>query len=203
MTTTFRFGPRRGLPVSWLIALVTSVAVLATLIVFEADLARTNRSLKDGVDQIGHVVIVNDLSVDAARTVGPSRAALGRTQPPLAAISGSLQTTISALRDLNNQLDRLAPLLGKADAPLAAVVATTADANRSVGQATDAVAHLAALVARADQLTASLASSLDQTATSASRIDAKLRTLRLFDALSPVLTLLRSLESLLPALSAR
>ena len=199
MTTTGTAVRRGRLPASWLIVLITAVAVVATLVVFEADLRQTNRALEDGVDQIGQVVAVNNASLAAAATVTPARAALARTNPPLDSVTGSLQTSVTALGDLNVQLDRLAALLGTTDAPLARAIAASRNANDTVGQAGAAAARLCVLVAQADRLTVTLGSSLNQTATRAGQIDPKLRPLRLLNVLSPLLNVLAALESLLPA----
>lgn len=167
----------RALPVSWLVALIATVGMLATVLVFTQDLAVTNTKLAVGVTGVEQASAFTARASTAAGALSPAPVVVGVGE--IEAVGGLLEQSVAALVGMQADLHRLGRVFGLVGAPATASIQAVGGAERSAADAAKAVARTATALDQVRAQLRALTPLFDETAARAARIEAKLRPLRL------------------------
>jgi ABC-type transporter Mla subunit MlaD len=174
-----------GLPVTWLVALLATVATVSTLLVFNADLSVTKDTLQRGVAEGWGTTSTGGESVDAAAALVAARDTLRRTFSDVDAVTSSLTQGVDSVATINGDLTALADVLSSTDAVLMDLVALALVGDRTAEQLDSAVARLVSLFAEVDRLVDALVPPADDGAARVARIARRLALLRVLGMLLP------------------
>jgi len=175
MTAT---GERVVLPVSWLVALVGTVGMVASVLVFTEHLDRTAATLQVGVEGIDRSSAVTNDALDAAAALASAPASLGSGVHEVQAITAALGRSVETLGEIRADLRRLHDLFPSIGGPATDAVGSLAAAGGSARQAVALAGRTAARLEEVRAQLRALAPLLDETAARTGRIERKLRILR-------------------------
>ncbi len=172
-------GERGVLSVSWLVAVVATVGMLAAVLVFTENLARTAATLQVGVGGIQRASTVTDDALDAATALAPAPASLDAGVGEVQAVTAALERSIDTLSRIRADLRPLHDLFASLAVPATDASGSIAGAGESARQAVTAAGRNAARLEDVRTELRTLAPVLDETTARTARIERKLRVLRL------------------------